>query len=62
MKSQQIGMFPLSGRQVPEYESDNIREVFEGQYRIIYQINENNINVIAIIHRAMNIQENIPDK
>ncbi|MBL3535857.1 MAG: type II toxin-antitoxin system RelE/ParE family toxin [gamma proteobacterium endosymbiont of Lamellibrachia anaximandri] len=35
-KSQQIGAFPLSGRQVPEYDIDQIREVFVGPYRIIY--------------------------
>ena len=27
-RSQQIGEFPLSGRKVPEYELDQIREVF----------------------------------
>jgi toxin ParE1/3/4 len=29
-RSQQISEFPLSGRKVPEYEIDNIREIFEG--------------------------------
>jgi plasmid stabilization system protein ParE len=29
-RSQQITVFPLSGRKVPEYEMDQIREVFEG--------------------------------
>ena len=35
-KSRQIADFPLSGRRVPEYENDQIREVIEGPYRIIY--------------------------
>jgi plasmid stabilization system protein ParE len=31
-RSQQIAVFPLSGRKVPEYEMDQIREVIEGPY------------------------------
>lgn len=34
-RSQQIASFALSGRKVPEYEIEQIREVIEGQYRII---------------------------
>src|SRR5262249_30090097 len=34
-RSKQIGQFPRSGRMVPEFSSDTIREVFEGSYRII---------------------------
>ncbi|MBL3599337.1 MAG: type II toxin-antitoxin system RelE/ParE family toxin [gamma proteobacterium endosymbiont of Lamellibrachia anaximandri] len=49
-KSQQIGAFPLSGRQVPEYDIDQIREVFVGPYRIIYYIKSDQIDVIAVIH------------
>ena len=37
-RSQQIAAFPLSGRRVPEYDIDQIREVIEGPYRIIYHI------------------------
>ena len=34
-RSQQIIDFPMSGRRVPEYEMDQIREIIEGQYRLI---------------------------
>ena len=54
-RSQQIGEFPLSGRKVPEYESDQIREVFFGPYRIIYHIKADQVDVIAVIHGAMNV-------
>lgn len=37
-RSQQIANFPFSGRRVPEYDIDQIREVIEGPYRIIYHI------------------------
>jgi plasmid stabilization system protein ParE len=37
-RSKQIAAFPRSGRVVPEYEADDVREVIEGAYRIIYRI------------------------
>jgi toxin ParE1/3/4 len=54
-RSQQIGKFPFSGRRVPEYDIDQIREVIEGSYRIIYYIKSDQIDVLAVIHGAMNI-------
>ncbi|MFH1942794.1 MAG: type II toxin-antitoxin system RelE/ParE family toxin, partial [bacterium] len=54
-RSQQIAEFPLSGRKVPEYEMDQIREVFEGFYRIIYYIKSDQIDILAIIHGHQNI-------
>jgi toxin ParE1/3/4 len=54
-KSQQIGAFPLSGRRVPEYDLDQIREVFSGSFRIIYHIRADQIDVLAVIHGAMNV-------
>ena len=54
-RSMQIAAFPLSGRKVPEYDMDQIREVFAGSYRIIYYIKPDQIDVIAVIHGAMNV-------
>lgn len=53
-RSQQIAEFPLSGRRVPEFERDQIREVFSGPYRIVYHIKSDQIDIIAVIHGAMN--------
>lgn len=39
-RSRQIGTFPWSGRRVPEYDRETVREVFDGPYRIVYQITE----------------------
>jgi plasmid stabilization system protein ParE len=49
-RSQQRGGFPLSGRIVPEFNVEQIREVIEGQYRIIYYIKPDQIDVLAVIH------------
>ena len=54
-RTQQIAGFPLSGRRVPEYDIDQIREVIEGPYRIIYYIKADQIDVLAVIHGAMEI-------
>ncbi len=51
-KSQQIGNFPQSGRIVPEFEMEQIREVIEGQYRIVYYIKPNQIDILAVIHSS----------
>jgi plasmid stabilization system protein ParE len=34
---------------------DQIREVIEGAYRIIYHIRPDQIDVLAVIHAAMNV-------
>ncbi len=54
-RSQQIADFPLSGRRVPEYEIDQIREVIEGPYRIIYYIKPAQIDVLAVLNGAQDM-------
>jgi len=54
-RSEQIAAFPQSGRIVPEYRLEQIREVIEGPYRIIYHIKTNQIDVLAVVHGARNI-------
>jgi len=56
-KSEQIAMYPLSGRAVPEYERGDLREIIENPYRIIYRINERQIDIVAIIHTSRNMRE-----
>lgn len=54
-RSIQISDFPMSGRMVPEFRIDHIREVFEGPYRIIYYIKADCIEILAVIHGSQNI-------
>jgi len=61
-RSQQISSHPLSGRAVPEYEMDQIREVIEGPYRIIYYIKPDQIDILAVIHGAMTILKDTEKK
>jgi toxin ParE1/3/4 len=53
--SEQIAMFPLSGREVPEYKVGQIREVYVHPYRIIYYIKPDQIDVLAVVHSARDI-------
>ena len=54
-RSQQIAEFPFSGRRVPEYDVDQIREMIEGSFRIIYHIKVDQIDVLAVIHGARDV-------
>ena len=51
-RSKQIADFPFSGRMVPEYELNLMRELIEGSYRIIYLIKDEQIEVLAVIHAS----------
>jgi|SRR5258706_4132089 len=44
--------YPLSGRIVPELGIDNIREVILGNYRIIYRIREEQVQLLTVHHAA----------
>jgi toxin ParE1/3/4 len=51
-RSEQIADHPLSGRKVPEYDAEEVRELIEKPYRIIYRIKPDRIEVLAVIHGA----------
>lgn len=51
-RSEQIAAFPVSGRMVPEYEAEDLREMIEKPYRIIYRIKADQIDVLAVVHGA----------
>ena len=51
-RSRQIGSFPGSGRIVPEFEVEQVREVIEGPYRIIYYTRPDQIDILAVVHGA----------
>ena len=51
-RSEQISTQPFSGRKVPEYETEDIRELIEKPYRIIYRLKQDQIDILAVIHGA----------
>jgi len=48
--TRQLGQFPLSGRIVPEFMDAAFREVFAFSYRIIYQVGEGVVTIVAVVH------------
>lgn len=51
-RSEQISEHALSGRKVPEFDTEDIRELIERPYRIIYRIKPGQIDIISVIHCA----------
>jgi toxin ParE1/3/4 len=48
--------FPLSGRNVPESERDDIREVIFQNYRIIYWlVNDTQIDIVSVMHSSRDL-------
>ena len=43
---------PRVGRMVPEMEQENLRELIEGNYRIIYEIINDNIFILTLHHSS----------
>lgn len=58
-RSEQIADHPFSGRKVPEYDAEDIRELIEKPYRIIYRIKPDQIDVVAVIHGARLLPDEI---
>ena len=45
-----LAEFPLSGRKVPEFEDESIRELIAYSYRIIYVVEQSEVLIAAVIH------------
>jgi toxin ParE1/3/4 len=52
----QLEQFPESGRVVPEFNNETIREIIEGNYRIVYRTRPGNVTIIRIHHAARMLQ------
>ena len=52
----QLESFPKSGRVVPEFNIDTIRELIEGNYRIVYKISTTQIAIVRVHHAARQLK------
>jgi len=48
--SRSLDQFAERGRIVPELCDPNVRELFVGDYRLIYAIEEHSIDILGLIH------------
>jgi plasmid stabilization system protein ParE len=44
--------FPLASPRVEEWDRDDLRETYVGQYRVIYQYTGGVVQVLTVIHSA----------
>ena len=56
--ARRFSQFPFSGRIVPEFADQNIRELFAYTYRIIYRIENHVVTVATVVHgkRLLNVE------
>ena len=47
-----LANYPRSGRIVPELAVENIREIILGNYRLIYRIRQDQVQVVTVHHGA----------
>lgn len=43
---------PLSGRVVPEVGDDTVREVIHGNYRMVYRVRSDLVEIVTVFHGA----------
>lgn len=60
-KASQVSLFPEASAVVPEYSRPDVREVFAYQYRIIYLVLPERIDVLAMIHGARQLPPRIEE-
>ena len=56
LRTDQLKKYPKSGRVVPEFELDYVRELIEGNYRIVYEIGDGIVNILRIHHAARQLK------
>ncbi len=55
---EKLSKFPQSGRIVPEFKKENIRELIHGNYRIIYQVSQSEIEILTVRHGKQLLDDN----
>ena len=56
MRPDILKTFPQAGRTVPEKNDENVRELIEGNYRIIYEVvSADQISILTVYHSARDL-------
>ncbi len=63
-KITRLARFPYSGRIVPEFSVNNLREILIGDYRIIYRIvsDQSKVEILTVFHGSKSIKGMAPPK
>ncbi|MCP4276568.1 MAG: type II toxin-antitoxin system RelE/ParE family toxin [Gammaproteobacteria bacterium] len=61
-KTDILDRLPDMGRMVPELGNENIREIPMYSYRILYEIKDQDIFVLAVIHKRRNLRPEMVER
>ena len=58
-RGEKVKDYPYKGRIVPEFSLNEIREVFEKTYRIVYKISDDKIEILTVFegHRQLSVSD-----
>ena len=51
--------FPLSGREVPELGDPSVREIITSGYRIIYELHNNSVEILAVFSGRQDLKRKL---
>lgn len=57
-RGESLSNFPKSGRVVPEIDAEDIREIIEGNYRLVYRLKKNAIEILTIFESRRELPVN----
>ena len=49
---ERLRQFPFSGEVVPELGREDLQEVLQGNYRLIYRVSEMRLDILAVYHSS----------
>jgi len=55
VSTRRLADFPLSGRVVPELPDYGFREVIVGAYRIIYEVVDDQVQILTVVHGSRDL-------
>jgi addiction module RelE/StbE family toxin len=58
---ERLETFPESGRIVPEFNVEIVREIILGNYRIIYRLNKDAVDILTIHHSSQLFRSRLSD-
>jgi len=58
-RSEHLTRHPRSGRPVPQFDDENLREIIVHPYRLIYRIKSDRLDIVAVFHGAQQLPESL---
>lgn len=49
-RTHQLADYPWSGRMVPEYQVELLRELIEDDYRVVYEVFPDRVEIVGVSH------------